>query len=260
MNYRTKVAGLESKLLRRQQEFEKSEESFRAEINRLEKLVDRAQYRLNSDTMNTAAKENCDVMNVDSIAHLHYKMGNLTANYDRAKDEISRLENIRDELDHEVKQLKEELESAKEMNKLLEKEVSEQQGNKESISQHYTEEIDKIKKQKAEIRYELYKLKKEYEKVLGETLSSGKSVDGSDREVEKYENELANLKKKNSELMTKVDEQTRHIAEVESSKDGEINQLKKDLLSAKDEIEQRKKIVKILEEQCDKTLVSFLSY
>uniref|UniRef100_A0AC34FE08 Uncharacterized protein n=1 Tax=Panagrolaimus sp. ES5 TaxID=591445 RepID=A0AC34FE08_9BILA len=89
INYRAKIAGLESRLTRRQVEFEKSEDLMRHEIEKLQNLLDNTQSRMDS-TSSFSEKENLDSSSVERLNDLHYKIGDLTATNKGLRDEINR--------------------------------------------------------------------------------------------------------------------------------------------------------------------------
>jgi chromosome segregation ATPase len=74
INYRTKIAGLESRLSRRQIEFDKSEEHMRHEIEKLQNLLDNTQIRLESSSASYSEKENLNSSSVEKLNDLHFKI------------------------------------------------------------------------------------------------------------------------------------------------------------------------------------------
>uniref|UniRef100_A0AC35GKK5 Uncharacterized protein n=1 Tax=Panagrolaimus sp. PS1159 TaxID=55785 RepID=A0AC35GKK5_9BILA len=90
ISYRTKIAGLESRLSRRQVEFDKSEEHMRHEIEKLQNLLDNTQIRLESSSASYSEKENLDSSSVEKLNDLHFKIGDLTATNKALRDEINR--------------------------------------------------------------------------------------------------------------------------------------------------------------------------
>uniref|UniRef100_A0AC35FMT7 Uncharacterized protein n=1 Tax=Panagrolaimus sp. PS1159 TaxID=55785 RepID=A0AC35FMT7_9BILA len=90
ISYRTKIAGLESRLSRRQVEFDKSEEHMRHEIEKLQNLLNNTQIRLESSSASYSEKENLDSSSVEKLNDLHFKIGDLTATNKALRDEINR--------------------------------------------------------------------------------------------------------------------------------------------------------------------------
>uniref|UniRef100_A0AC34QUF5 Non-specific serine/threonine protein kinase n=1 Tax=Panagrolaimus sp. JU765 TaxID=591449 RepID=A0AC34QUF5_9BILA len=250
IDYRTKIAGLESKLSRRQIEFERSEENLRNEIDRLQSMVDATQMRLMNDSYGKeSSKENFNSSNVEELNQLHYKMGALTARNDTLKEEITRYLAEKADFEHEINCLKEEVDASKRMIQNLQEMLAENEGFNDSISKMHSEEMNRVKNQKAEIRCELLRLKKEHQKLM-QDIEDG--VVGPD--VTKLESEINELKKQSHDQQIKLEEAERLLAETESTKKGEIEQLKLDLLHATEEMSTMKQIMKVMDEEAESSL------
>ena len=251
INYRTKIAGLESRLSRRQAEFERSEEALRNEIEKLQSMIDCTQSRLINES--TSEKENLDSSNSEQMNQLHYKMGSLTATNESLREEITRHLADKADMEHEIKNLKEELDSAKNMIKILQDRLTETEGSNDFASKYWSEEMNKVKNQKAEIRVELLKLKKEHQKLL-QDIQDG--TIGKISDTKKYETEISELKQQVKEYRSKLEESHRLLAEAESSGKGEVEQLKSELLKANEKVSRMKDALTTLDKQAEELLVS----
>uniref|UniRef100_A0A914QVZ9 Phorbol-ester/DAG-type domain-containing protein n=1 Tax=Panagrolaimus davidi TaxID=227884 RepID=A0A914QVZ9_9BILA len=244
INYRTKIAGLESRLSRRQIEFDKSEEHMSHEIEKLQNLLDNTQIRLESSSASYSEKENLNSSSVEKLNDLHFKIGDLTATNKALRDEINRHVSEKSELQEEMKNLREEMESLKGTNNVLQERLTETEGSNDFASKYYTEELTKIKAQKAEIRCDLIRLRREHEKCLQNTME----IDVS---KESHEKEVAEFKKKIFELESKLNETKRAAAENESSERGQIDQLTTDLKKANAAIALNQEALQTLDKQAE---------
>uniref|UniRef100_A0AC35GQY6 Uncharacterized protein n=1 Tax=Panagrolaimus sp. PS1159 TaxID=55785 RepID=A0AC35GQY6_9BILA len=143
-----------------------------------------------------------------------------------------------------MKNLREEMESLKGTNNVLQERLTETEGSNDFASKYYTEELTKIKAQKAEIRCDLIRLRREHEKCLQNTME----IDVS---KESHEKEVAEFKKKISELESKLHETKRAAAENESSERGQIDQLTTDLKKANAAIALNQEALQTLDKQAE---------
>uniref|UniRef100_A0AC34G295 Phorbol-ester/DAG-type domain-containing protein n=1 Tax=Panagrolaimus sp. ES5 TaxID=591445 RepID=A0AC34G295_9BILA len=144
-----------------------------------------------------------------------------------------------------MKNLREEMDSLKGTNNVLQERLTETEGSNDFASKYYTEEINKIKAQKAELRCDLIRMRREHDKCL----QNEKENDDVSKEF--HEKEVSEFKKKIAELETKLNETKRVAAENESSEKGQIEQLTADLKKANSAVALNQEALQTLDKQAE---------
>uniref|UniRef100_A0A7E4VMV7 Phorbol-ester/DAG-type domain-containing protein n=1 Tax=Panagrellus redivivus TaxID=6233 RepID=A0A7E4VMV7_PANRE len=252
IKYRTKCAGLEGRLAQRQKEFDMIEERLQEEISELQERL-RAALRKSKNSA-VSVKENKE--NCSTSAPGDYKVGFLTATNDSLREEIARLKSQHVEMEAEVKTSKDEIESLRSLNKALEDRVQESEGSNDVMSKYWTDEQNKLKSQKADLRWELIKLRKEHDKLLASIENEKNQAKEAEvaHDIEKCEADAAALKALNTEIQRKCSDAERKIAELENAESEKIQQLTADLLKATNTMNTMKEALATLDSQSEQLL------
>lgn len=150
----------------------------------------------------------------------------------------------------EIKNLEGKLEAEKQLNKVLQKKLDVKEGSNYCLNKYYNDEISKLKLQKAGIRVELIKLRREHNKVLQDF--GNVSKEASINEIDKLEKTVA-------ELEHQLSDSKRNADETEKCKDETIHQLKKCLKEANDILTMNQKTLLSLDREAESMVVSFIS-